>query len=130
SNGWDNSLFRWMFDGLTANGARWDVIGLSIYPSVSNWQSINQQALTNMNDMIARYNKPVMVVEVGMPWDSPAASGAFLTDLISKTRSIAGRKGLGVLYWEPEAYGGWNGYTLGDFDNNGKPTAALQAFNQ
>jgi arabinogalactan endo-1,4-beta-galactosidase len=130
SNGWDNSLFRWLFDGLQSNGARWDVTGLSLYPSVTGWQTTNQQALTNMNDMVLRYGKPVMVVEVGMPWDSPAASGAFLSDIISKTRSIAGNKGLGVLYWEPQAYGGWNGYTLGAFDNAGKPTAALQAFNQ
>jgi arabinogalactan endo-1,4-beta-galactosidase len=129
SNGWDNALFRWLFDGLQSNGARWDVIGMSLYPTAANWQTINQQALGNMNDMIARYGKPVMVVEVGMPWDNPAASGAFLSDIISKTGSIAGRKGLGVLYWEPQAYGGWNGYTLGAFDNSGRPTAALQAFN-
>ncbi len=25
SNGYDNALFRWIFDGLKANGARWDV---------------------------------------------------------------------------------------------------------
>lgn len=27
SNGYDNSLFRWMFDGLKTNNAKWDVIG-------------------------------------------------------------------------------------------------------
>ncbi|TCJ17786.1 arabinogalactan endo-1,4-beta-galactosidase [Flaviaesturariibacter flavus] len=129
SNGWDNSLFRWLFDGLRSNGARWDVIGLSLYPTTSNWASINQQALANMNDLITRYNTQVMVVEVGMPWDSPSESRAFLSDIILKTRSIPDKKGLGVLYWEPQAYGGWNGYTLGAFDNSGRPTAALQAFN-
>ncbi len=30
SNGYDNSLFRWMFDGLKANGANWDIIGMSL----------------------------------------------------------------------------------------------------
>ncbi|RYZ22057.1 MAG: arabinogalactan endo-1,4-beta-galactosidase [Chitinophagaceae bacterium] len=129
SNGWDNALFRWLFDGLRSNGARWDVIGLSLYPTTTNWASINQQALANMNDMIARYSKPVMVVEVGMPWDSPVEARSFLSDIIAKTSGIPNRQGLGVLYWEPQAYGGWKGYTLGAFDNNGRPTAALQAFN-
>ncbi|MDB5250952.1 MAG: arabinogalactan endo,4-beta-galactosidase [Flaviaesturariibacter sp.] len=128
SNGWDNSLFRWLFDGLQANGAKWDVIGLSLYPTTSNWATINQQAFTNMNDMVSRFGKEVMVVEVGMPWDRPTESGAFLADIIAKTKAINGNKGLGVFYWEPLAYGGWQGYTLGAFDNAGKPTSALNAF--
>ena len=128
SNGFDNSLFRWLFDGLKNNGGKFDVIGMSLYPSPSNWQSFNTQCLTNMNDMVIRYNKEVMVVEVGMSWDSPTECGAFLSDLIAKTKSVIKNKGLGVLYWEPEAYNNWNAYTLGAFDNSGKPTAALNAF--
>ena len=49
SNGYDNKMFRWMFDGLTANGANFDIIGMSLYPSTSNWQSLDAQCLTNMN---------------------------------------------------------------------------------
>ncbi len=128
SNGWDNGLFRWIFDGIKNNGGKWDVIGMSLYPTPSNWTVINAQALANMNDLVARYGKEVMVVEVGMSWDSPNECHSFLTDIISKTKSISGNKGLGVLYWEPEAYNNWNGYTLGAFDNTGKPTKALNAF--
>lgn len=128
SNGWDNALFRWNLDGLKNNGAKWDVIGLSLYPSPTDWAVKNTQALANMNDMVARYGKEVMVVEVGMPWDQPVACKAFLDDIMAKTKSLAGGKGLGVLYWEPQAYGQWQGYTLGAFDNAGKPTAALDAF--
>ena len=128
SNGWDNSLFRWMFDGLKNNAAKYDVIGMSLYPSVTDWSTETTQCLANMNDMISRYNKQVMIVEVGMSWDQPTASKAFLTDIIAKTKSVADHKGLGVLYWEPEAYGNWQGYTLGAFDNAGKPTTALDAF--
>ncbi|ANE52082.1 glycoside hydrolase family 53 protein [Flavisolibacter tropicus] len=128
SNGYDNALYRWLFDGLRSNGAKWDVIGISLYPSPSNWSALTAQCLANMNDLVARYGKPVMVVEVGMSWDSPAESKAFLTDIISKTKSVAESKGLGVLYWEPLAYGNWQGYSLGAFDNSGKPTAALDAF--
>ncbi|GAB2806429.1 glycoside hydrolase family 53 protein [Ferruginibacter profundus] len=128
SNGYDNGLFRWMFDGLKTNGAKYDVIGMSLYPAASNWASYNSQCVTNMNDMVTRYGKPVMVVEVGMSWDNAAACNSFLTDIIAKTASVPGNMGLGVLYWEPEAYNNWQGYTLGAFDNSGKPTAALNAF--
>jgi arabinogalactan endo-1,4-beta-galactosidase len=128
SNGWDSSLFRWMFDGLKTNGAKFDVIGMSLYPNASNWQTFNNQCLANMTDMISRYNKEVMVVEVGMPHDNATECKAFLADLITKTKSIPNQKGLGVLYWEPQAYNRWQGYTLGAFDNSGKPTAAMSAF--
>ena len=128
SNGWDNSLFRWIFDGLKNYSAQWDIIGMSLYPTPANWSTLNSQCLTNMNDMVARYNKDVMVVEVGMSWDQPTACNAFLTDLIAKVNSVSNNRGLGVLYWEPEVYNNWQGYTLGAFDNSGKPTAALNAF--
>lgn len=128
SNGWDNSLYRWLFDGLKNNNGKWDVIAMSMYPTASNWQTLNAQCLTNMNDMVARYNKEVMIVEAGMSWDQPSASNSFLSDLIAKTKSVSENKGLGVLYWEPEAYNNWQGYTLGAFDNSGKPTVALDAF--
>lgn len=129
SNGNDNSLFRWLFDGLKNNGGKWDVIGMSLYPSSANWSTRNAECLGNMNDMVTRYNKEVMVVEVGMSWDQPTACNAFLADLITKTKSVTGNKGLGVIYWEPECYGNWQGYSLGAFDNAGKPTIALNAFN-
>lgn len=130
SNGWDNGLFTWNIGGLVSNGAKFDVIGMSLYPSyvAAGWASANQQCLTNMNDMVTRYGKAVMVVEVGMPWDDAANCKSFLADLITKTKSVSGNKGLGVLYWEPQCYGNWNGYTLGAFDNSGKPTVALDAF--
>jgi arabinogalactan endo-1,4-beta-galactosidase len=129
SNGYDNNLFRWIFDGLKNNGAKWDIIGMSLYPSIGNWQLFNTECLSNMNDMVARYNKELMVVEVGMSWDQASTCNSFLADLVSKVSSVNGGKGLGIFYWEPESYGNWKGYTLGAFDNSGKPTIALNAFN-
>ncbi len=129
SNGHDNNLFRWIFDGLKNNGALWDVIGMSLYPDPGNWSTLNTQCLANMNDMISRYGKPIMITEVGMSWDQAAACQSFLTDLIAKVKSLPNNNGLGVFYWEPESYGNWQGYTKGAFDNSGKPTSALNAFN-
>ncbi|GGH06852.1 glycoside hydrolase family 53 protein [Mucilaginibacter phyllosphaerae] len=128
SNGFDNTLFRFIFDGLKANGANWDVTGMSLYPTADNWRSLNIQCLANMNDMVTRYGKEVMICEVGMPATEATASKAFLTDIIRKNNSLAGGKGLGVFYWEPEAYNDWQGYKLGAFDATGKPTAAMDAF--
>jgi arabinogalactan endo-1,4-beta-galactosidase len=128
SNGFDNGLFRWNLDGIKNNGGKWDITGMSLYPDPANWASMNSQCMANMNDMVSRYDKPVMIVEVGMSWDQPAACQAFLTDLITKVRFL-GSKGLGVFYWEPQSYNNWQGYTKGTFDNSGKPTSALTAFN-
>jgi arabinogalactan endo-1,4-beta-galactosidase len=128
NNGFDNGLFRWIFDGLKTNNAKYDVIGMSLYPTVDNWQTLNNQCITNINDMISRYGTEVMICEVGMPWDEAETSYLFLNDLITRTKAIANDKCLGVFYWEPQAHNGWNGYSLGAFDNSGKPTKALDAF--
>jgi len=72
SNGFNNSLFRWIFDGLKNNGGKWDIIGMSLYPDPGNWSSLNTQCLANMNDMVSRYDKPFMIFEVGIGGE-PAA---------------------------------------------------------
>ena len=128
SNGYNNSTFRWMFDGLTANNAQYDIIGMSLYPSAANWQAYNDSCAANMNDMVSRYNKSVMICEVGMPENAAATCQSFLTDLMHKVKAVSGGKGLGVFYWEPESYNSWQGYGLGAFDNTGKPTVAMNAF--
>jgi arabinogalactan endo-1,4-beta-galactosidase len=128
SNGHDNGLFTWNIGGLISYGAKFDVIGMSLYPEPADWSTKNAQCLTNMNDMVTRYGKEVMVVEIGMSWDQAAASKAFIADLITKVKSVKDNKGIGVLYWEPQCYGNWQGYTKGAFDNSGKPTEALDAF--
>ncbi len=128
SNGFDNALYRWLLDGLKTNGASWDVTGMSLYPDPANWQTTNSQCLANVNDMISRYQKPVMICETGMSWDQASASYQFHADLIAKMKAVPNNMGLGVFYWEPESYNNWQGYTLGAFDNSGKPTHALDAF--
>jgi arabinogalactan endo-1,4-beta-galactosidase len=47
SNGHNNSMYRWMFDGLKDNGAKWDIIGLSVYPYWANlpWAEDNNLSL-------------------------------------------------------------------------------------
>jgi arabinogalactan endo-1,4-beta-galactosidase len=128
SNGYSNSYFRNVFDGLAVNGARYDVIGMSLYPTTTNWPTLTAQCQANMNDMVARYpGKEVMVVETGMPANAPIPTRQMLLDLMAKTRAVPGGKGLGVMYWEPQAYN-WQGYGLGAWGSNGQPTVAMDAF--
>jgi len=128
SNGYDNNLFRWIFDGLKNNNAKWDIIGMSLYPSSNNWNNLNAQCLANMNDLVTRYNTPVMICEVGMSWTDSSVCKSFISDLIAKEKLVKANYASGIFYWEPEAYNNWQGYTLGAFDNSGKPTSALDAF--
>lgn len=127
SNGYDSSLYRWMLDGLRAYNAQFDVVGMSLYPTVNDWPNKTQQCLATMQMVVNRYNKAVMLVELGMPWDAAEQSRLFIADICAKTKSLPQHKGLGVLYWEPQAYN-WQGYTLGCFDTTGKPTRALLGF--
>src|ERR1039458_43363 len=103
SNGFDDSLFRFVFGGLTQYGAKFDAIGMSLYPTTANWAGLDTECLGTMNDLVATYGKPVMVVEVGMDANSAPSCESFLADIIGKVKSVPGGNGLGVFYWEPEA---------------------------
>ncbi len=124
SNGYDNSLFRWIFDGLKTNGGKYDIIGMSLYPTSSDWSTLNSQCLTNMNDMKSRYGKPSMIVEIGMEYNAASACRSFITDIIAKVKQAGNN---GVFYWEPQCYN-WQGYTKGAWNTNGRPTEAMDAF--
>ncbi|HFI9384920.1 TPA: arabinogalactan endo-beta-1,4-galactanase [Vibrio parahaemolyticus] len=126
----DNANFRWILDGLQSNSAWWDVIGASSYPKNATgltWQEANNQCLSNLNDMVERYGTEVMITEIGVPWDEPQAK-TIVADMIQKVRNVNQDKGIGIFYWEPQAYS-WQGYTLGAWDpNTRQPTQALDAF--
>lgn len=127
ANGYNNATFRWFFDNLKAAGGHWDVVGMSLYPDARNWQTYNNEIAANMRDMVARYGSDVVVSEVGMDWRQAGTAKAMLSDLISKTKAI-GPHGLGVFYWEPDAYPGWHQYTLGAVNDRGQLTQAMDAF--
>lgn len=121
-------LFRWIFDGLRSHGARWDAIGMSLYPMRDNWRSKNEAMLDNIRDLRTRYATPVVICEIGMPVDHPDVARDFIADLMAKVRTLESGTCLGLFYWEPQCYGGWKGYGLGAFDHSGRPTPALDPF--
>ena len=132
-----------MFDALKAANARWDIIGMSLYPGedpdnkngLTEWQPLdkdgntwlqqNDDCIANMKALIQRYGTKVMMCEIGIPWSYEEAE-AFYTDFITKAKAVEGC--LGVFAWEPQCYGGWEGYHKGMFDDDGRPMSSLNAF--
>ncbi len=126
----NNAKFRWFFDNATTNHVKYDVIGMSYYPYWLNSDytvTINDLG-NNLNDMVTRYGKEVMVVEVGGNYTLVQNTRDMLTAVINKVKSVPNNKGLGVLYWEPEGEKSWSNYQLNCWQSNGMPSTALNAF--
>jgi arabinogalactan endo-1,4-beta-galactosidase len=124
----DNKRYRQWFDAVTAAGIDYDIIGVSYYP---HWHGTMSELKFNIEDISARYNKDVMIVETAYPFTNehyavtPGVSlvindsiklpdGSlppyphsregqcnFLRDLVKMVKSVKRCKGL--YYWEP----GW-----------------------
>ncbi len=123
AEGGNNSKFRWWFDELTKRKVSFDIIGISYYPY---WHGTLAALQSNMNDMVSRYSKPVMVVETAYAFTlengdslgnnfgqaSDATNGgypataagqrSFLKDLKAKIAAVPNGQGLGFVYWEPD----------------------------
>jgi arabinogalactan endo-1,4-beta-galactosidase len=82
----------------------------------------------NLKDMVTRYQKEVMVVEVGGDFTQVQDTKNMLTAVINAVKSVPNNKGLGVIYWEPEGEKTWSGYQLNAWQTDGKPSIALDAF--
>ena len=130
-SGHDNAKCRWFFDNAKNKGVKYDMIGLSYYPYWigSDYTVTIDDLENNMNDLVARYGKEVMVVEVGGEDIQVQNTYDMLVAVIKKTAAVSETKGMGVIYWEPEGERNWSGgYPLSCWSANGKPTAALNAF--
>jgi arabinogalactan endo-1,4-beta-galactosidase len=112
----DHRRFRTWFDDAQANGARYDVIGMSYYPYWLPGKPDYSKSIgdlgRNMNDMAARYGKEVMVVEVGGEDSRPQNTYDMLVAVQRKVKAVPGNKGLGVIYWEPLGAQSWSKYPL------------------
>jgi arabinogalactan endo-1,4-beta-galactosidase len=127
-----NSRFRWFFDNIKSNNVKYDVIGMSYYPYWLNSDYIVSIANleSNLKDMVSRYGKEVMVVEVGGDYTKVQNTYDMLLAVIAAVKKVPDNKGLGVIYWEPQGEKSWSGYQLNAWQSNGKPSLALDAFNE
>jgi arabinogalactan endo-1,4-beta-galactosidase len=117
ADGFNNSLYRWNFDILKNNGAHYDAIGMSLYPTTSNWSTLVSECQANMSDMKSRYGKWCMLCEIGIAANSGSTGASF----VKAARGLAND----VYYWEPEAYD-WQNYGLGAWNSsNQEPTVIL-----
>ncbi|MCA0934182.1 glycosyl hydrolase 53 family protein [Vibrio alginolyticus] len=116
----DNGLFRWWFDEITKRGVDFDVIGMSYYPW---WHGPMDKVKANMNDVISRYNKPIVLVETSFPFTSENGDALgnsyseagpiegysvsvdgqaqYLADIMTLMNDLPNEQGLGIYYWEP-----------------------------
>ena len=131
--------FQKVFGDLQANQAKWDIIGMSLYPQMdpdneedtnfvaADWRKMNTDCIANMQKLYEEFNTPIMMCEIGMTWNNENAE-AFYTDFITKAKLLGTDICPGVFAWEPQCYGGWKGYHKGMFDDDGKPTSSFNAF--
>lgn len=131
-NGWKIQTLTWFYDLMKTAGADYDMIGLSLYPSYwenngyPDWTPKTKQFVENLSPLHARYEKPIMLVEFGMPAAQPAQSKAALQYILDNTKDYKDWF-QGIFFWEPESEKSRNGYDYGAFQN-GRPTEALDPF--
>ncbi len=140
----NNQRFRWWFDNAKKYNAKYDIIGMSYYPywleGKPDYTTNIEDLAFNLNDMVRRYGKEVMVVEVGgedgqdsqLTAEQNAAKIQNTHDLVAatiqKVREVPENKGLGVFYWEPQGARSWSHYALSAWGNDGRPTKIMDAF--
>lgn len=127
----DPDRYDFIFDGLQKYKARFDMIGLSVYPywdmkdnHTHSWQESVAKATANINRLWTKYKKPMMVVETGAEAAKPVEGKQIITAIIDMARNHSGGHCQGVFYWAPEAD---RFYKLGAFQNN-RPTQIMEAF--
>jgi arabinogalactan endo-1,4-beta-galactosidase len=122
--------FRSFFDNATAQKVKYDVIGLSYYPFwiKSDYTASIGDLRTNLKDLVSRYGKEVMIVEVGGEAEKVKNTYDLLTAVIKAVKEVPDNKGLGVMYWEPQGATSWSHYTLNAWQADGKLSPALNAF--
>lgn len=98
---------------------------MSLYPDENNWKTYVDATFNNMIDLKSRYNKDVMLVEIGFSNSRPDITYQYITYMIEKTKQA---EGLGVFYWEPIARSPFVNYSKGAWDADGSPSVAMDAF--
>lgn len=125
----------WFFESFKKYGGKFDMIGLSHYPT-SAWQNENAKTASNTQTLGTQFGVPVMIVETGYYANNETLAGQVMEDFMTQMKAVAACAG--VFYWEPELYGwwkpayytslGWNAYDKGAFTSQGRPGAALAPF--
>lgn len=137
NNGQDKGLVTWFMDLMQKDHVSFDYLGLSFYPGDGAKLSDLKTSLTTA---AAKYNKPMVVVEVSTNWTphphAPNTQESTMRELLKVVSELPKGLGAGVCYWESgwlqpgEAYPGegnhyWNRAL---WDDHGKPLPALRCY--
>jgi arabinogalactan endo-1,4-beta-galactosidase len=148
SQGASSGGTQWFFDHVVASGVPFDLIGVSYYPWWHGWLAALQ---SNLQATALRYGRDVMVVETTHPWRaggweagattlaamtwgiSPQGQAQFLRDVLDAVATVPGGRGVGVVWWYPEAIQVpglfvWGGGSLALFGADGNVLPAAAAF--
>jgi arabinogalactan endo-1,4-beta-galactosidase len=117
-NGCNNQMYRWWFDNIIQLEVPFDLIGVSYYPY---WHGTLTDLHNNLNDIAARYDKDLIVVETAYPFApgnpdnkgdliafekypdypfSPKGQAHMLADIMDIVRAVPKGRGLGVVWWD------------------------------
>jgi arabinogalactan endo-1,4-beta-galactosidase len=140
---------RWFEQATNAGVIDYDWIGLSYYPT---WSEYKVSDISHaLKDLTFKFEKKVMIVETAYPFTSenvdnannpltatseyPASKRGQLDFLMDLTREVKSGNGSGIVYWEPawvstecgtlwaESGSHWDNATL--FDFSGRPTKGI-----
>ncbi|GLW31623.1 glycoside hydrolase family 53 protein [Actinoplanes regularis] len=136
---------HWFYDGIAAQGVKWDITALSYY---CMWHGDLTNLATVLTDVQARYGKPTVIAETAYPYTTdnydhleniitsaapcdgiPASPQGQATEF-TQVQDVARASGaLGVFYWEPTwtAIDG-NGWDTEDIENSGNAWENMATF--
>jgi len=136
--GHKQSLYDWNLGILRQHGAKFDMVGMSLYPYWARKDHPELKADDIISDCIANirhvsetFGCDVMIVETGFEVDMAHPEvmdegRRQLTRVVREARTQTNGRCRGVFYWEPQCLPG--GYRLGAFDSNAAPTAIMDGF--
>ncbi len=129
----DAKRYDFIFDGLRKYKARFDMIGVSVYPYwdidtklETTWQGTVEHFADNLRRISKKYGVETMVVETGVEASKPVEGKAIMKEIINAARNRTDGHCHGVFYWAPELEGQ---YPLGAFQNH-RPTVIMEAFTE
>lgn len=120
------NLYTSIFGILKEANARYDMIGMSLYPDPSNWEDTVNKCLENIGKLHEAYGKRLVIAEIGMDYQQPEKADLMMRAMVKGCQDSEVVDG--IFWWEPEAPAS-EGYSKGCFQD-GMPTQALDVFKE
>lgn len=127
----------------------YDILGLSYYPW---WHGGLEGLKSNTRQLVERFEKEILVVEVAFPWNkgtahqkfhgmdldwpaTPEGQSEYLRDVIDVVHKLPGNKGIGVIWWHPDSIPMpnlhiWMAGSCALWKSDGVALPAMEAFRQ